>query len=364
MKFKVNREKFQKALQRVVSIIGARSILPMLGNVLLEAGDGNLKLTTTDLDIRITTNVEAEVSDPGTGTVPARRLAQLVGSFTAPELELETDAENHCRIVCGTGKFLLLGLPAEDFPAQSDFETVRSFKLKENDFKHMIGSIAYAVSIDDSRKVLTGVLMSIHDSLLTMVATDGKRMAMRETAPEDFNGADGNAIVPIKAIQEVKRMLEGNDSATVEFGEKQCRIRTAAAELTTKLIEGSYPNFRQVIPTKWTRTVEAPVPLFLSKIEMVSLMLSESSSYIILNFGDNKMKIMGASSEIGEGSDEIDVEYTADPFEVSFNPSYLADPMRNTASETVRMKFNDPLTPVTIETEEGFLYVIMPIRKK
>ena len=364
MKFKVSREKFQKARQRVVSIIGSRSILPMLGNVLLEAGDGTLKLTTTDLDIRITTSLDAEVSDPGSGTVPARRLAQLVGSFVAPELEMETDAENHCRIVCGTGKFLLLGLPAEDFPAQSGFEAVRSFKLKESEFKHIIGSIAYAVSIDDSRKVLTGVLMSVHDSLLTMVATDGKRMAMREATPEECNGADGDAIVPIKAVQEVRRMLDGSESATVEFGEKQCRIRTSEAELTTKLIEGSYPNFRQVIPSKWTRTVEAPVSLFLSKIEMVSLMLSESSSYIILNFCDNEMKIQGASSEIGEGSDVIPIEYTADPFEVSFNPSYLADPMRNTASETVRMKFNDPLTPVTIETEEGFLYVIMPIRKK
>ena len=233
-----------------------------------------------------------------------------------------------------------------------------------SEFKHMIGSIAYAVSVDDSRKVLTGVLMSVHDSLLTMVATDGKRMAMRESAPEDFSGEDGDAIVPIKAIQEVKRMLDGDGEAVIEFGEKQCLIRAGETELRTKLIEGSYPNFRQVIPTKWSRTVEAPVPLFLSKVEMVSLMLSESNSYIILSFGENEMKIHGASSEIGEGSDVIDIEYTAEPFEVSFNPSYLADPMRNTSSETVRMKFNDPLTPVTIETEEGFLYVIMPIRKK
>ena len=364
MKFTVNREKLQKALQRVGSIIGARSMLPLLGNVLIEAGDGSLKLCTTDLDIRITTSVEAEVAEPGRSTVPARRLTQLVASFSADTVDFAVDEKDHFKLNCGTGRFTLLGLPAADFPEPAEFECIRELKLKESEFKHMISAIGYAVSADDSRKVLTGVLMNCHDSILTMVATDGKRMAMQERAPEVFTGEDGDAIVPLKAVNETKRLLEGSEPVSIIFGEKQCLFRGANFELTTKLIEGNYPNFRQVIPTACKREIEIPVEPFKKKIGTVSLLLSESSSYIILNFEEGKMSIKGSSSEFGEGSDSIDIAFEGEPFEVSFNPVYLVQPLDVTGCENIKLKVNDPLTPVTMEADEGFLYVIMPIRKK
>jgi len=364
MKFTVNREKFQKALQRVGSIIGSRSMLPMLGNVLIEAGEGVLQLTTTDLELRITTSVEAEVSEAGSGTLPARRLTQLVSSFIAADISFDMDAEDHCRIVCGTAKFRLNGLPAADFPEKTGFETVRSFKVPANELKRMISSISYAVSFDDSRKVLTGVLVSLDESKLTMVATDGKRMAMREHTLEDFSGNSGDAIVPIKAVQEAKRILDGDEAVSLEFGDKQCRITAGNVELISKLIEGNYPPYDRVIPKSFSKIIEIPVQMFLAKIDMVSLMLSESRAFITLSFEDNQLKITAASSEVGEGSDVIAVEYTNEPLEVAFNPVFLADPMRNTVSETVRVKVNDGLTPMALETEEGFLYVIMPIRPK
>ena len=365
MKFSVNREKLQKALQRVGSIIGSRSMLPLLGNVLVEAENGELKLSTTDLDIRITTTVEAEIAEPGRSTVPARRLTSLVGSFSADQVDFDVNAEDHFKIVCGTGRFTLLGLPAAEFPEPAVFEGVRELKLKESDFKRMISMIGYSVSADDSRKVLTGVLMSCADSVLTMVGTDGKRMAMQERAPEVFSGSDGDAIVPLKAVNETRRLLvDGSEPLTIIIGEKQCLFRGSNFELTTKLIEGNYPNFRQVIPKTYQREIEIPVEPFLNKIGMVSLMTSESRSYIIINFEPGKMLIQGSSSEFGEGNDSIDINYDGDAFEVSFNPAYLADPMRVTGCENIKLKFNDPLTPVGMDADEGFLYVIMPIRKK
>ncbi len=364
MKFSVNREKLQKALQRVSSIIGARSMLPLLGNVLIEADNSGLKLCATDLDIRITTTVEAEVSEGGRSTVPARRLTSLVGSFSADKIDFEVDDRDHFRISCGTGRFTLLGLPAADFPEPAVFDAVRELKLKESEFKKMIMSIGYAVSADDSRKVLTGVLMSCKDSVLTIVATDGKRMAMQEKAPEVFTGGDGDAIVPLKAVNETRRLLEGSDPVDIVFGERQCMFRGANFELTSKLIEGNYPNYGQVIPTAFKKEIDIPVAPFLSKIETVSLLLSESSSFIILNFESDKLSIQGSSSEFGEGVDSIDIAYSGEPFEISFNPAYLADPMRNTGCETIKLKLNDPLTPVAMEADEGFLYVIMPIRKR
>ena len=364
MKFTVNREKLQKALQRVGSIIGSRSMFPVLGNVLMQAEDNVLTLTTTDLEIRISTTLEVSVEVPGVSTAPARKLTSLVGCFVGADVLFDIDEKDHIKLKCGTSHFTLLGLAAADFPAPESFESKREVRIKEDEFKKMIGSIAYAVSVDDSRKVLTGILLSARESTLTLVATDGKRLAMQENTPESITGGDGDAIIPLKAAQEVRRLLDGDNSFTIRIGDKQCCFAGGDFELTTKLIEGNYPNYRQVVPASFSRTVEVSTGVFLSKIETVSLVLSDSSCFIILRFEDNQLKLQASSTEVGEGSDMVEVAFDGEPFEVSFNPAFLADPLRNCTAEKIRMKLNDPLNPVAIEGDEGFLYVIMPIRKK
>lgn len=366
MKFTVDRVKLQKSLQRVSNIIGSRSMLPLLGNVLIRAGENELELTTTDLELRLVTKVEAEVSEPGATTLPARMLGSLIGSFSAANVDFDIDDKDFARITCGTAKFTLHGLSVADFPEAVSFETVREIKVKESVFKRMIGSISYAVSADDSRKVLTGILLNLRETAMTLVATDGKRMAMQENTPESISGGDGDAIIPLKAMSELRRLLDGDEPMTIELGEKLCRFTTGNVTLTSKLIEGAYPNYRQVVPGKFQHEVELPVQALFSKIETVALMLSmsEANSYIILRFGDNQLQLQASSAEVGEGSDLIETAYDGEPFEVSFNPVYLADPLRNTDADMVRFKLNDPLSPVAIEAGEGFIYVIMPIRKK
>ena len=364
MKFTVNREKLQKALQRVGSIIGSRSMLPVLGNVLIQAEEGGLRLTTTDLEIRVSTHLEAQVEELGSTTAPARKLASLVGCFVGADVQFEVDEKDHIRIRCGTSHFTLLGLPASDYPAPPEFVAQRGINVKEADFKRMVGAISYAVSVDDSRKTLTGLLLSVRDSAVTLVATDGKRLAMQEKTPESVTGGDGDSIIPLKAASEVRRLLEGDAVMRIEIGDKQCRFEGASFDLTTKLIEGNYPNYRQVVPPSFRRTIEIPTAVFLAKIETVSLVLSDSTSFIILKFEDNQLKLQGSSSEVGEGSDVVEIAYDGEPFEVSFNPVFLADPLRNCSADKIRMKLNDPLNPVAMEGDEGFLYVIMPIRKK
>ena len=177
MKFSVNREKLQKALQKVGSIIGSRSMLPVLGNVMVQAEEGALTLTTTDLEIRISTRVEASVESAGVTTMPARKLASLVGCFVGTDVVFDVDEKDHIKIRCGTSHFTLLGLPAADFPAAAEFSAQREIKIREVEFKRMVSAISYAVSADDSRKVLTGVLLSARESMITLVATDGKRLA-------------------------------------------------------------------------------------------------------------------------------------------------------------------------------------------
>lgn len=363
MKFVVNREKFQKALQKVGSIIGSRSMLPLLSNVLIHAEDGKLKLCTTDLELRLSTEVEAEIAETGITTLPARKLTQLIGSFTAAEVSFDIDDQDHAKISCGTAKFTLHGLAAADFPEAPDFEMVREVKFKQNNFKRMIGSISYAVSADDSRKVLTGILVSMKDEKLTLVATDGKRMAMQESVLE--NGAvEGDAIIPLKAMTELRRLLEGDEEVTISFGDKLCCFAAPGFTLVTKLIEGSFPNYRAVVPAQFKQEIELPVQLLLGKIETVALMLSVATGFIILRFENNQLQIQGSSAEVGEGTDLIEVAYEGEAFEVSFNPVFLSDPLRNTDAEMVRIKLNDPLAPVALEAGEGFVYIIMPLRKK
>lgn len=364
MKFTVDRLKLQKALQRVSNIIGSRSMLPLLGNVLINASDEGLELSTTDLELRLVTRVEAEVSESGITTLPAKKLASLIGSFSAEKVDFEINDKDFARITCGTAKFTLLGLSAADFPEELAFEPVHTIKIKESLFKRMIGSISYAVSVDDSRKVLTGVLMSLRETVMTLVATDGKRMAVQESSPETISGGDGDAIIPLKAMSEIRRQLEGDELLLIEVGEKLCRFTCAGVTLTSKLIEGAYPNYRQVVPSKFSCEVELPVQALLSKIETVALMIAGANSSIILRFADNQLQLQASSAEVGEGSDLLETSFEGEPFEVSFNPAFLSDPLRNTDADMVRFKLNDPLSPVAIEAGEGFIYIIMPIRKK
>lgn len=365
MKFKVNREKLNKALQKVGGLISSSSIMPLLNNVLLKAENGRLELTTSDLELRINSSIEAEVEVPGVTTAPAKKLASLTGSMNGTDVEFDVDENDHIKISCGTGKFRLLGLSSADYPAEIPFKALREIQIRESEFKQQTNAIIYAVSRDASRKALTGVFFNAVNGSLTMVATDGKRMALQDKTPESVTGEDGNAIVPLKAVSEARKMLEGDGTLKISIGDKFCCFEAANFKLTSKLIEGNYPNYCSVVPATFERIITLPVEPLLAKVETVSLMLPDATSSVVLNFtGHNKVTIEASSSELGDGSDFIDVEFEGNDFDVSFNPQFLVDPLRTTNAETIKFKLNDPLNPVALEAEEGFINVIMPIRKK
>ncbi|MBQ7696010.1 MAG: DNA polymerase III subunit beta [Lentisphaeria bacterium] len=364
MKFKVNREKLSKALQKVGGLTGSRNIMPLLNNVLLRAEDNMLYLTTSDLEMRMNTSIEAEVQEPGITTVPSKQLSSLTSSMNGADVEFTVDDGDHINIICGTGKFRLLGLPGADYPVENEFTPQREVRIRESEFKSLINSVSYAVSQDASRKALTGVFFNIVDGTLALVATDGKRLAMHEKTPESVTGDNGSAIVPLKAVAKVSSMLEGDGTLKIAIGDKFCSFETAGFSMSSKLIEGNYPNYRSVVPTSFEQIIVLPVEPLLSKVETVSLMLPDATFSVVLKFGDNRVNIEAVSSELGEGSDFVEVQFEGEPFEVSFNPHFLIAPLKNTGAETIKFKLNDPLNPVAFEAEEGFVNVIMPIRKK
>ena len=363
MKVNVKKDVLLKALQKVSNIIGSRTTLPVLANVLLEAENGKLTLTTTDLELRIVTSVEAEVEVPGVTTLPAKRLLGLVSKFKGENMLMESNDKHHTQITCGTANFMILGLTPEDFPVPVEFQANRSMKLKQTDFSRILDRISYAVSIDDSRKVLQGILLSVKEGNLTAVATDGKRLALVEKMLEDVaEGSDGDVIITIKVANEVKRLLEKEGEVVMEIGEKQVVFKLNDTVIYSKLIEG---NYRQVIPSSFNKNITVPASDFVDALEIVSIPLYDaSSSFVKITFTQNKL-MFEANSNVGEGKEYINIEYAdQDDISLSFNPQLLSDPFKHIGVDNVMVKINDAFSPIALESGDGFLYVIMPMRNK
>jgi len=221
MKIKVQKDSFLKSLQKVSNIIGNRTTLPVLANVLMEAADGKLTLTTTDLEIRLTTTLEAEIEEPGRTTLPAKKLVGLVAKFRQDTVSISSNENFHSEVKCGTASIMLLGLNPDDFPTKPEVDVKRTLKMKQAELSAILDRISYAVSAEDSRKVLQGILLSIKESKITAVATDGKRLALVERPLEEApTGEDGDLIVTLKAANEVKRILDTEGDLTIEICEK------------------------------------------------------------------------------------------------------------------------------------------------
>ena len=363
MKVNVKRDVLLKGLQRVCNIIGSRTTIPVLANIVMEANDGYIHMTTTDLELRISTKLPAEVQEPGTTTIPAKRLLGLVSKFKADDVIMDSDESFNVKINCGTADFKLLGLDPKDFPEAVEFTPLRKFKLKQADFARLIDRISYAVSLDDSRKVLHGILVSIKEGVLTTVATDGKRLALSEKLlDEPCEGTEGDVIITLKSATEAKRILEKEGEIFIEIGENLVSFKIGDTEIVSKLIEGNYPQYRAVIPQNFSKSVAIPCGDFSDALDIVSIPLSDSSSYVKLTFADNQLKFE-ANSNVGEGREVMPVEYGFEEVAVSFNPQFLADPLRHLDVENVTLNMNDSFSPIELVSGDGFIYIIMPMRK-
>jgi DNA polymerase III subunit beta len=364
MKLNIPKATLSSSLQKVNSIISLRSTLQILSNVLIEAEDNMLFLSTTDLDIRIKTEIEAEVIEEGKTTLPAKKFYEIIRELSGEVVELETE-NNHTTIKCGNSVFKLLGLPADDFPLPIHINPIRSFLMEQIELSRMINLISYSVSQDDTRKALSGVLFSISENNFTSVATDGRRLALVEKTMDEFSGEDGNIILPIKSATELCKLLGKESNVKVEIGENIINFKMDnGVVMTSKLIDENYPNYKQVIPVSFSRKIEIPRDIFTSILKRVSLVVSEKSFFIKLKFADNKIEFNALSTDVGEGSDFLEIDYDGPEIAVSFNPIFLLEPLTRMDCDTIVFKMNEGYSPVALSNEDGFLYVIMPMRKK
>lgn len=362
MKLVIQKDRFLDGLQLVQNVVSTRTTLPILGNVLIKTLDGKVSLSTTDLDTGIRAEVEATVEKPGAITLPARKLFSIIRELPATEITLEVDTKLSATIRAGTSYFRIMGLPEEDFPPFPKTDGAHIFKLEQKSFREMLRRTAYAMSTDESRYVLNGALLCFKDNKLTIVATDGRRLALVEQEIEFPKGSELDAILPSKAVGELQRILGDEGEVQIAVAENQFAFKVGSTQLVSKRIEGNYPNYKQVIPSDAKERVTVERELLLSAARRVAILSSEKSNSVKLSFSKNNLEITTTTPDVGEARESITVNYKGRDFAIAFNPDYLCDPLRNLDADEIFLDFTDELSPGVIRFSKPFLYVLMPMR--
>ena len=362
MKFKISRSSMLDMLQIVQGITGGRNALPILSNVLLKAEDGKLWLTTSNLEVSVRCGVEAEISKPGATTIPARRVASIIKELPSDEIEIDVDEKHQTKITCGRSYFKVVGLSDEEFPPLPDFESGFSYVMEQAKLKEMIRNISYSASTDETRYVLNGVLMSFQSDKLTMVATDGRRLALMDHELEFPKEAEADFVVPTKAVGELMHSLKDEGQVKIRSSGNQVAFEFDDILVISKLIEGSYPNYRQVIPTESEQRVEIERESLLNTVKRVSLLTSEKSNSVRMKFANNSVEVSVETPEVGEARESLAIKYDAEEISVAFNPEYLMDPLRHLTADVIYLEMTDELSPGVLKCSFPFLYVLMPMR--
>lgn len=362
MKVQCTKEEILEGLQMVQSVVSAKTTMPMLANVLLQAGGDTLEMTTTDLEVGMRKTVSAKVVKAGEITLPAKRLFAILRELPVTDVVLETSSNNQAVIKYGASFFRVLGLPTDDFPRLPKFKKSGSLSIDQKLLKAMIKKTSYAISHDESRYVLNGLYIIISKGRITGVATDGRRLALCEIPVKTAQEQDRGVILPTKAVQELSRFLGDEGEVTLSLGENQVEFGTGDCTLVTRLVEGHFPNYNQVIPSRSTVSFTLDREEFLSATRRVSLVTSEQSNSIKLSFQKNRLVINSNTPDVGEAREELTIAYAGDEITIAFNPDFLIDVLKNLDEPEVSLELIDSLNPGVVRCGKSFTYVIMPIR--
>ncbi len=362
MKIKVAKDQILKGLQITQGIIGARSTLPILSNVLVETDEDKLWLTATDLEVSVRCAIPAEIEKSGSTTLPAKTLFSIIRELSATDIAIEVDDKNSASLTSGASFFKILGLPKEEFPPLPKFDSGFAYNLDQAVLRDMLVKTSYASSSDETRQFLNGVLLSFKNDKLTAVATDGRRLALNEHDLECPKDQEADLIIPTKAVAELLHSLGSEGTVKIRAVKNQVSFEFGNLLLLSKLIEGNYPNFRQVIPSQAEHRIQIEREALFSAVKRVALLTSDRSNSVKLTFAKNKVVISAQTPDIGEAYESIPVKFTGAELNVAFNPEFIMDPLRRLTSDEVYLEFNDELSPGVIKCDTPFLYVLMPMR--
>jgi DNA polymerase-3 subunit beta len=375
-----NTDTFGKKLSLVTRGVSARSTIQLLGGILLEASGEVVRLSATDMEISVQTSSPAEVEEEGRVVIPARIFNDIVRSLPA-ELErfsLEHEgSEGTVRLVAGENEYRIRAYGADDFPQLPGFEAQEAFEMRGGVLVETVEKVARSYSRDETRPVLTGILISFEDSRVRMVTTDSYRLSIKETelATTAFEGST-EAIIPARAMQEVSRIFSGSEEEEVEvaLGQNQALFRIGDVLFGTRLIDGNFPEYKRLLPTTFEREISVRREELIGTLRRVNLFAQRQTPPVpvSLSFSEGSVEVIVRNGEVGEAHERLEAT-SEDEFLISFNPSYLLDGVLAIDTEKVVFKFNEPLKPGLIvpgasaengdaDGEPDFLYLIMPMR--
>jgi DNA polymerase III subunit beta len=379
MKFTITRDNLQAGLTAVGGSVPTRTTLPVLSNLLIEAEEAGVRLSGTDLDTAVSVLVPADVEEPGAITAPARKLQEIARELSPAPVHILTQGDA-ISLTSGRSKFKLNGLPKDEFPsfpqvAFGDGEAGGGWKLTGTELHQMISHVAFAVSTEETRPILNGVLWQLREDEMRMVATNGHRLA-KMTLPRAGGGATGDLIVHPRALQQVEKLFKANDEVEVARSENHLGFRGGSAAgagerhsvlIYTRLIEGPYPNYEQVIPKDNDKTLVVDKSALTGAIRRMAIVASDQTHRIRMSLGGPMVRFSVQTPDLGEANEELPVEYDGDPLEIGFNATYLLEVLRFMPADEVRMSFKAPeraatLQPIGNEDTPDFLCLVMPLR--
>jgi DNA polymerase-3 subunit beta len=361
------RQGLLSELQLVARATATRSAIQSLSGILMSAEDNRVGLAATDTEIGLRSGVDATVQSDGLVLVPGRLLVDILRALDGDEVTLASD-KGQVEITSGQSRFVVRALAAEDFP-RLPAATGDKVNISANAFASTVERVARAASRDETRPVLTGILVSVEDKKLQMVATDSYRLSVKETPLEVEVGEPFEVNVPARALQELSRVVGDKQPDRISAGSEDNQIVFGAGDvvLSSRMIDGQFPNYRQLLPESYEHEIELNRAEFGAIVRRISLM-AQRNAPLRLAFEEGTVKISAQTPDVGEATEALPVNYRGDPLEIGFNPQFLQDGLDGVRGEQLRLKLISPLRPGLIEAageegEEGkFLYLIMPVR--
>jgi len=361
MKIKILKNDLVKNIQNVQNVISSRSSLPILSNILIEAEQNKLKLTGTDLDIGISSTLTAEIEEKGAITVPAKRFSDIIKELPDQDISINTMKNNSMTIRCGKCFFKILGLPKEDFPKLPEFENNPRITLDQAVLKNMLSMTCFSMSHDETRYVLNGALFLFKTNQLTIVTTDGKRLSLiKKDLGRDVG--DASIVVPSKTIHELSRVLKDEGEVNISLGANQIRFELGNVTIISRLIEGEFPNYEQVIPKEVKEKIAVQREQFLLGVKRAGLLTTQDSQSIKIDVLKDRIVISKSNPNIGEAKEDIQTSYRGQEITVGFNPGYLMDALKVIPKDELEIETAGPDKPAVIRIEDWYVYLVLPMQ--
>lgn len=361
MKIKATKENLTNGIQTVQNIVSTRATLPILSNILVEAKKGALRLNATDLDIGISCEIPVETLEEGAITIPAKRFSDIIKEMPDGEILIHVKKNNQIDIEGINCRFKLIGLPKDEFPKFPEFKDKEVIRIDQALLKEMIRLTSFAVSHEESRYVLNGVLMEIDENVIRIVATDGRRLAKIDKKLDKAVKKEFSVIIPIKAIQEIGRNLQDEGLVSIVMGTNQVLFDIDGTLIATRVIEGEFPNYNQVIPAPVNNRIQMNTNELLSSIRRANLLSTPDFQAIKFEVFSDKMVVSKSTPDVGESREEIPVNYQGSEMVVGFNPSFLIDVLKNIEQEQIDMELSGADKPAVMRLGD-YLYLALPMR--